>query len=274
MKVGSDVDSTKPGDRIAVIRAGKTATDARFGAYQKYPLALEANTAKLGPGVKLDNASGVITSLATVVSVLSLYMGLQRPPLIGKAKVNGKRLLVYGGPSNVGGLAVKYASDAGYTVITTSSPKNKLFVATRCPEYIVNHTETSEKVISELKTHGPYDAIFDAIGTPAATAIIGGLLAETGGVYYSTLASGEGDKLLGNVEKRFAIYTGKISDPANQHIKKWYMEEYLPQGLSNGNIFPNRILKLEGGLSSVQEALDRLFSSSASGVKIVVNPQE
>jgi NADPH:quinone reductase-like Zn-dependent oxidoreductase len=210
----------------------------------------------------------------TVVSALSLHISLERPPLDGKAKANGKTLLVYGGSSNVGGLAVKYASDAGYAVITTSSPANKMFVATRCPAYIFDHTETPEKVIAELKAHGPYDAIFDAIGTPTATAIIGGLLAETGGVYYSTLPSGNDDKLPQNVEKRFAIYGAKFNEPANQHIKKWYMEEYLPHGLNNGSIFPNTILKLDGGLSSVQEALDRLFSGSASGVKIAINPQE
>jgi NADPH:quinone reductase-like Zn-dependent oxidoreductase len=201
-------------------------------------------------------------------------MDLERPPLDGKAKANGKTLLVYGGSSNVGGLAVKYGSDAGYKVITTSSPANKLFVETRCPAYIVDHTDTPEKVIAELKARGPYNAIFDAIGTPAATVIIGVLLSETGGVYYSTLPSGKDDKLPENVEKRFATYGGKFNEPANRHIKKWYMEEYLPQGLNNGSIFPNKILKLDGGLRSVQEALDRLFSGSASGVKIVVNPQE
>jgi NADPH:quinone reductase-like Zn-dependent oxidoreductase len=259
---------------VAVVRAGKTASDAKFGAYQKYPLALEANTVKLGPTIKLDDASGVVTSLATVVSALSLHMGLERPPLDAKAKANGKTLLVYGGSSNVGGLAVKYASDAGYRVITTSSPANRLFVASRGPAYILDHTETPEKVIAELKAQGPYDAIFDAIGTPTATEIIGGLLTETGGVYYSTLPSGKDDRLPENVEKKFATYGGKFNEPANQHIKKWYMEEYLPRGLNNGSIFPNTILKLEGGLSSVQEALDRLVSGSASGVKIVVNPQE
>lgn len=274
MKVGSDVDSTKPGDRVLVARWGKIVSDARFGAYQKYPLAIEANTAKIGPSVHLDDASGVVINLATVVSALSIHMGLDRPPITGKAVANGKTLLVYGGSSNVGGLAVKYASDAGYKVITTSSPANRHFVATRNPTYVVDHVETLENVVAELKAHGPYDAVFDAIGTPAATAVIGGLLAETGGVYYSTLPSGKDDKLPGKVEKRSASYGLKLNEPANRHIKKWLLEEYLPQGLSNGNIFPSPILKLQGGLSSVQEALDRLSPNSTSGVKIVIDPQE
>ena len=93
-------------------------------------------------------------------------------------------------------------------------------------------------------------------------------------MYYSTLPPGEDDKLPGNVEKRSAFYGLKLNEEANQHIKKWLLGEYLPQGLSNGNIFPSPILKLGGGLSSVQEALDRLSSNSASGFKIVINPQE
>ena len=119
MKVGSGVDSTKPGDRVSVARWGKIVSDARFGAYQKYPLAIEENTAKIGPGVQLDDASGVIINLATVVSALSIHMGLDRPPITGKAAASGKTLLVYGGSSNLGGLAVKYVED---TVSPFSSP--------------------------------------------------------------------------------------------------------------------------------------------------------
>jgi hypothetical protein len=129
-------------------------------------------------------------------------------------------------------------------------------------------------VIAELKAYGQYDAVFDAIRTPAATAVIGGLLAETGGVYYSTLPLGKDDKLPGDVEKKAPLYGMKFNEPANRHIKKWFLEEYLPQGLSNGNIFPNPILKVRGGLGSMQEGLDKLSSNSASGVKIVINPQE
>jgi NADPH:quinone reductase-like Zn-dependent oxidoreductase len=274
VKVGSDVDSTKPGDRVSVARWGKIVSDVRFGAYQKYPLAIEANTAKIGPDVRIEDASGVLVNLATVISALCIHIGLDRPPTTGKAAANGKTLLVYGGSSNVGGLAVKFASDAGYKVITTSSPANKDFVTTRNPTYVVDHTQPPENVVAELKAHGPYDAVFDAIGTPAATAVIGGVLAETGGVYYSTLPPGKDDKLPGNVEKKTPLYGMKFNEPANRHIKKWYLEEYLPQGLSNGNIFPNPILKVPGGLSSMQEALDKLSTNSASGVKIVINPQE
>jgi NADPH:quinone reductase-like Zn-dependent oxidoreductase len=273
MKVGPDVDSTKPGDRVSVARWGG-ASDARFGAYQKYPLAIEANTAKIGPDIQPDDASGVMINLATVVSVLSLHLGLDRPPITGKAVANGKTLLVYGGSSSVGGLAVKYASDAGYKVITTSSPANKHLVAKRNPTYIADHVEAPENILAELKAHGPYDAVFDAVGTPAATVVICGLLAETGGVYYSTLPPVKDEKLPDNVEKRFASYWLKLNEPVNRHIKNWLFEEYLPQGLSNGNLFPKPILKLQGGLSSVQEALDKLSTNSASGVKIVVNPQE
>jgi len=274
VEVGADVKSTKPGDRVSVARWGKIIGDPRFGAFQKYSLAVEANVSKLSPVVSLDDASGVMTNLAVVVSVLSFHMGLDRPPTTGKAKDNGKRLLVYGGSSNVGGLAVKYASDAGYTVTTTSSPANKYFVATRSPAHIVDHTEEVEKVVAELKSFGPYDAIFDPIGTPATAAVMGNLLAETGGVYYSTLPPREDDNLPDNVKKGFGMYGMKFNDPANAHIKKWFLEDYFPRGLVNGSIFPNPVLKLDEGLSSLQEALDSLFSGSVSGKKIVVNPQD
>jgi NADPH:quinone reductase-like Zn-dependent oxidoreductase len=164
-----------------VARWGQAGIDNKFGALQKNALALEENTLRLEPEITLEDASGVIANLATVVSALNIYMGLSLPPVTGRAQPNGKRILVYGGSSAVGGLAEKYATDAGYEVVTTSSTANKKLVEERNAAHIIDHSQPKEDILRELRAHGPYEGIFEAIGSQTTTQLIVELLRETGG---------------------------------------------------------------------------------------------
>ncbi|KAF9883577.1 hypothetical protein FE257_003176 [Aspergillus nanangensis] len=275
LQIGVDVTSVKPGDRVAAARWGWTGGDDRFGAFQQYPLALEQNLIKLDPQGSLEHASGVIANLATAIAAVSICMGLKFPPVTGKAEKTGNKVFIYGGSSSVGGLAVKYASDAGYDVVTTSSPKNWQLVESREPTHIIDHTQSRDKVIAETQAHGPYVGYLEAIGSAEVTELMGELLSEKGGVFFSMSPTPVDGQLARNVEKKFFGYSEVlVSDPENQKARKWYMEEYLPEGLRNGNIFSNPILCVSGGLGAVQEALDLLYDGKVSGQKVVVNPQE
>ncbi|GES57182.1 alcohol dehydrogenase [Aspergillus terreus] len=275
LQVGPEVASVQPGDRVAVARWGWTGSDNKFGAFQKYPLALEQNLIKLESHVSLHTAAGVIANLSTVVAALSICMGLEFPPVTGKAKRNGQRIFVYGGSSSVGGLAVQYASDAGYDVVTTSSPHNQETVQARGPSYIIDHTQPRDKLLADIHAHEPYAGIFDAIGTSEVTELMGQLLAESGGLFFSTSPTPVDDQLPKNVEKKWSGYSEVlVSDPQNRDARKWYLEEYLPTGLHNGRIRSNPALHVPGGLEAVQEALDLLYDGKVSGKKVFVNPQE
>jgi NADPH:quinone reductase-like Zn-dependent oxidoreductase len=273
VSVGSAVTRFKVGDRVVVSRSNSTSADNRFGAYQKFPLASEASTARLDPSVPFHDASATVANLATIVSALSIHLKLPLPSLTSPAAPSGKKILIYGGSSSVGGLGVKYASDAGYQVITTSSPANRSFVKASGAAHTVDHTLPAEKLLAELKSNGPYDAIFDAIGTPEVTSLIGKLLADEGGIYYTTLPPVNGDGLPPNVERRFASYRAVMEEEANAKINQWFYEEYLPYGLATGKIIPTRTVVAEGGLEGVQGVLNRLNAGGVSGRKFVLNPQ-
>lgn len=122
--VGPDVTTFQPNDIVAVNRSNKTLSDARYGVFQKFVVTSTNTTAKLSPNASLPSAAATIINLATVHSALSIYMILTKPPLSGAPPPDNKdqKILIYGGSSSCGGLGIKYASDAGYTVITTSSP--------------------------------------------------------------------------------------------------------------------------------------------------------
>ncbi|GIJ85083.1 hypothetical protein Asppvi_003938 [Aspergillus pseudoviridinutans] len=268
-EVGPAVASVKLGDRVVVSK--KPGGGNSYSAFQKYALASESSLAKLDRSTTFDDASVAITNLATIVAALSIQMGLERPPLSGKARPNGKRVLIYGGSSSCGRYATKYASDAGYEVVTTSSPKHRKLVEEHNPSYIIDHTLPGEKLISELKSRGPYDAVFDAIGTPPVTAMLVAMFGEKGGLYHTTLPP-MGDELIPtNVERIFASYTSLLFKDGNEDVRKWFFEKYVPKGLANGQIIPSSIIKKENGLRSVQEVLDSILS--VTGKRFVVNPQ-
>lgn len=271
-KLGPAVTSVQVGDRVAVSRSDLDIADDRFGAYQKYALARVSRISTLRPGTSLDDASVAITNSATIVAALSIKLGLVRPPLAGKAAPNGKKLLVYGGSSNCGKYAVKYASDAGYEVITTSSPGRRDLVQQHNPAHIIDHTLPREQLVELLKAHGPYDAVFDAIGLPPVTETLVAMFGDQNVTYYSTLPPMGTEVIPSNVQRKFASFPSVFDEEANQEIGNWFFKEYFPQGLNNGQIIRSDIVKKEHGLNSVQEILDTMLE--VSDKKFVCNPQD
>ncbi|GKZ40032.1 hypothetical protein AbraIFM66950_002028 [Aspergillus brasiliensis] len=276
VSTGPGITSVQPGDRVVVARWGEQpGADPRFGALQRYALATEHNTLRLEPETTFADAAGLIANLATVISALTIYMGISKPPVIGTAPPTGKRILIYGGSSAVGGLAVQYATAAGYEVVTTSSAANRSLVEKRNPTHIIDHSRPDEDVIREMRENGPYEGIFEAIGSSTTTQRMVALLRDTGGQFFSTSPSPGDEAIPEGVKKVWAGYSETlVSEPAHRELRTWYMEVYLPAALKKGTMWPNPSLRLEGGLHSAQKALDLLYEGHISGQKIFINPQE
>ncbi|KAF7587223.1 hypothetical protein BBP40_007536 [Aspergillus hancockii] len=170
-EVGPTVTSIKKGDRVVVSKWHNGGSS--YSAFQKYALARESCLAKLGPSTTFDDASIAITNLATIVAALSIKLGLEPPPI--SAGPQGKRVLVYGGSSSCG------SSSCGRFAF-------KDIVTKHNPSHIIDHTLPHEQLVGELKRYGPYDAVFDAIGTPPVTSVLVTMFGEVGGVipHYST----------------------------------------------------------------------------------------
>ncbi|KAF2742515.1 GroES-like protein [Sporormia fimetaria CBS 119925] len=274
--VGPDVTGFAKGDNITTIRAGKTLSDPRFGAYQKYALASAASTSKLPSSVSLHAASAIILNLSCIVSALSIHFGLDRPPLTGTPTPKNKKILIYGGSSSTGGLAVKYAASAGYTVITTSSPKNREFVRALGAKYVIDHTLPPSSIVSELHAQGPYNKIFDTIGLPPVTSIMIDYLDSLGGGSYNTLipAVAGTRPIPESVKRIFAPYNFAFDEEAHKPLARWMYEEYVPRGLKTGLIVPTRQEVVMGGLEKIQAILDLLMKGGVSGRKLVMDPWE
>jgi threonine dehydrogenase-like Zn-dependent dehydrogenase len=257
------------------VKRSLTKTDPSYAAFQKYVLATELTATKIADNTTFEAAAATVLNLATAIAALNVYMHLDRAPVDGPAPRNGKTVLIYGGSSSMGGLAVRYVGDAGYDVVTTSSPANRDFVSSLGAKVIVDHTQSPDVVVKELKSHGPYEAMLDCIGTPPVDALFAQLLAETTEgetkTYFTVLPPMGGVKFPEGVRREFASYS-MVLENENRDLGRWFYKEYLPGALANGRIVPSRVEKVKGGLRGVQEALDK--SMTVSGKKVIVDPLE
>lgn len=272
--VGPDVTGFSPGDRVATVRDGPKAADPRFGAYQQYALASVTSTAKIPESVTLEDSATTILNLAAIAAAFSIHMGLDRPSLTASAPTkNGKKILIYGGSSPAGGLATSYAVAAGYEVITTTSPRNKDYVASLNPSGIIDHSQPAKDIVSQLHSAGPYTAVFDAIGLPAVTEILSSYFTSIGGgTYYSLLGPDPDKPLPEGVVRKFAPYSLAMDQPQHSEFRTWFYGELVPKGLASGVIVPTRAQWITGGLGKAQHALDLMMEGIVSGRKLLMDP--
>ncbi|KAG8528458.1 putative secondary metabolism biosynthetic enzyme [Bacidia gigantensis] len=271
IEVGPDVKDFAPGDKVACNRPDYGFEDSRYGAYQRYAVASVRETSKLETNTSIEDGAAVILNLAAAVAAMTIHLRLDRPPLKGQAPWKGKKVLVYGGSSSCGGYAVRYAVDAGYDVVTTSSPKNRGFVQTLGPIAVLNHTESSDTIVSALEANGPYDAIFDSIGLPSVTNVFLDYFGDKGGEYVTLLPPLGGEKPIpSNVNRRFGSYIQALVEEANEELGQWFYEQYVPQALDSGRIIPTRQIRVEGGLGKVQECINRMGPGGISGHKLIM----
>lgn len=261
---------------MATLRSHSRLNDPRFGAFQQYALASIDSTSQLLSGTMLESGAVTILNLATITAACSHFLGLERPNLSGPKSPNGKKILIYGGSSSSGGLAIRYAAAAGYEVVTTSSPKNYDLVTSLGPAIVLDHSRTPEKVIEDLQAHGPYYRILDTIGLPSVTNIIVAYLCSTGGGAYNTLIPvQQGAKPIpDNVDCRFESYGWIFYEPKHEEFRNWFYGTLVPQGLASGVIVPTPSQWVSGGLQNAQHALDLMGRGEVSGRKLVMDPWE
>ncbi|KAG4429434.1 hypothetical protein IFR05_015086 [Cadophora sp. M221] len=269
--VGSEVTTFKVGDKVAAAKKMGSIGN-QYGSFQRYVVVPEATTSKLAQGVDVEIAASLTGNLPTVIGLFTARAGLDRPSVDGKADSTGKKVLIYGGSSSVGALAVQYVAQAGYTVVTTSSPKNNGFVSTLGAAKVIDHTQNKDEVIKDIVAEGPYDLVVDTISTPDTIAVTGPVVVAQGGGQLYTLQPAFGPETLPEgVTRAFESWSLAPFEEKNMELAEWAFDTYLPQGLANGRIIPLPVQKVGGGLGAVNDALD-LMEKGVSGVKLILDP--
>ncbi|OLN97777.1 Zinc-binding alcohol dehydrogenase domain-containing protein cipB 3 [Colletotrichum chlorophyti] len=270
--VGAGVTSLKVGDKVAASKS--LSSGDNHAAFQQYVLSRDVTASKVPDGSDLHGPVGLIGNFTTVLGLFNAYAGLERPDLSGKAPSRGKKVLVYGGTSSFGSLAVQYAAQAGYDVVTTTSPRHKELTSNLGAVRVVDHTQGHDAVLKELLAEGPYELVVDSISLPQTFAITGDVLAaQGGGEIYALLPAFEPGKFPKGVTAKFESWSVVLQDEEHAELLKWGFGTYFPKAVAEDKLVSLPVQKVGGGLGGLNEAIDILIKG-VSGVKVVVHPWE
>src|SRR6478609_1016410 len=146
--VGDDVQQWQPGDEVCALIDG--------GGYAERVVAPAGQVLPVPRGVSLVDASGLPEVAATVWSNVFLVANIQP----------GQVLLVHGGSSGIGTMAIQLAKAVGARVAVTAGSREKLdFCASLGADFLVNYREEDfvERVRKLSGGHGA-DVILDNMG--------------------------------------------------------------------------------------------------------------
>ncbi|HET7798782.1 MAG TPA: NAD(P)H-quinone oxidoreductase [Humibacillus xanthopallidus] len=146
--VGDDVQQWQPGDEVCALIDG--------GGYAERVVAPAGQVLPVPRGVSLVDAAGLPEVAATVWSNVFLVANIQP----------GQVLLVHGGSSGIGTMAIQLAKAVGARVAVTAGSREKLdFCASLGADFLVNYREEdfAERVRELTAGHGA-DVILDNMG--------------------------------------------------------------------------------------------------------------
>eukprot|EP01036_Dinobryon_divergens_P034323 gene34323-44341_t len=163
--VGKDVTDFKVGDRVAAVNWGVGKHDQEDqptgGAFAEY-VAWPSHKVSLVPDtVSLEDAAAVPLVGTTAWQGLLVH---------GQVKA-GSKVLILGGSSAVGNIAIQLAKNAGAWVATTTSTRAEEFTQQWGPDLIINYEKEKWYESSSLRD---IDLVFDTVGE------VGGFANATG----------------------------------------------------------------------------------------------
>lgn len=175
----------------------------------------------------------------------------------------------------MGSLSISYAKQAGYTVISTSSPHNFDLLKSVGADYIFDHSDPS--TVDKIRALFPIDYWFDTIALPSTVTTIFKILAPDGKSEVKTkLLMLVPPEMIGITQapEGVALQFHRFSthSPENTDWQKWLLSRggFLEKGIKNGVIkgVPPEVI---GGLEKVEEGIEMVLKG-VSGKKVVVNP--
>ncbi|KFZ13728.1 hypothetical protein V501_03570 [Pseudogymnoascus sp. VKM F-4519 (FW-2642)] len=189
LEVGSKVTKDfKKGDRVAGFCHGANAVYHEDGTFQEILTAKGDVQIKIPDNLSFEEASTLGVGITTVGQ--GLYQSLQLP-LPGKPQTVKTPLLIYGGSTATGSLAIQYAKLSGLTVVVTCSPRNFAYVKSLGADAAYDYNSPScSKDIKEY-TKGHLEHVFDCISEGNSTKICVEAMSSDGGVYSTLLTMDE-----------------------------------------------------------------------------------
>ncbi|EFR01004.1 hypothetical protein MGYG_04006 [Nannizzia gypsea CBS 118893] len=268
------------GDRVCGSAHGMNPLDPATGAFAEYVKATTHTTMKIPDSMSFEEASTMATGVGAIGLVLKslgiaqFFLENPRPkPFV---------VLVSGGSSASGTLAIQMLKSCGLKVITTCSPANFDLVRSRGAEEVFNYH--SDECAQDIKKHtrNGLSYVVDCISTLDSMTLCYEVIGRLGGTYVALEPPS-----VTVMKSRPTIKADWIFQPSLFGKKVGWEEPYAraedpelcqfgqeiyhrAQDLINdGRLKPHPAAVKDGGIPAVVEGFEILKAGSISGEKLV-----
>ncbi|KAH5254458.1 hypothetical protein HBI67_151950 [Parastagonospora nodorum] len=276
-KVGAGVTKVSGGERVVCGTKVFSHKKAKYGGLQRFSIVDASEVVEIGD-VKFTKA----VTLASYTPPGALFgkstLGMHWPTVPASplpASEQGKKIVIWGGSSAMGSLSISYAKQAGYTVISTSSPHNFGLLKECGADYIFDHSDPA--TISQIRDLFPVDYWFDTISLKPTVSTIFQILAPEGKpVTKANILVLLPPVMFGNPElpEGITVQFHRFSTHAPEN--EGWQEHFLASGGFIEKAIKAGVLKgvpanVLGGLEKVAEGIEKLHVG-VSAQKIVIEP--
>ncbi|KAI0078011.1 GroES-like protein [Panus rudis PR-1116 ss-1] len=286
VQLGEGVTNLGLGDRVVFQASVKIPLSSQYGGFQQYAITPADIAVKIPDHVNFDQASTVLGSFGTAILGLfgdydpeSPTGGAGLTPFWreeGKDKYKNQPILILSGATSVGQYAIQIARLAGFfPIITTASLHNTALLKSFGATHVIDRTLPRDQIISEIRNIVPdaLPVIYDAFAIPETQKLGYDLLAP-GGALVVALKPVLDREQARKENKKIAFTYGWLHIPPNDKIGMELLRDKIPEWLRSGDIKPNNVEVIPGGIDGVLVGLERLRNNQVSGKKLVVRPQE
>ncbi|KAF9232956.1 chaperonin 10-like protein [Melanogaster broomeanus] len=272
--VGEGVTRFDPGDDVFFHGA---CDDNDLSTFQQYSIAVVDFAAKIPDNLSYEQAAAVPLGLGT--AAIGLYgrsngIGLVAPwKHGGVGKYKNMPILIFGGAGSVGNYVIQLAKMSGFfPIITTAALKHTNYLKSLGATHVIDRYigfAALQQALARI-TSAPLNVIYDTVSIRETQEGAWALLGPHGRLVL-TLPS--------VIDRRPDDRREIVLTNGNPHTEdNWETSRQLWMQLSRwlekGDIQPNQVEPVAGGLKGISSALERFGGGQIDGVKLVARPQE
>ncbi|KAJ0423902.1 NAD(P)-binding protein [Aspergillus carlsbadensis] len=279
VEVGKDVKKPfKKGDRICGFVHGSNTLHPEVGAFAEYILVKGDLQYGVPEGMRDQEAATV--GLGVTTAALGLYrsLGLALPSEPVEEK-DRKQILVYGGSTATGTLAIQFAKLSGYEVLTTCSARHFDRVKELGADAVFDYNEPNSASAIKAQTNDGLTLAFDTVSVESSAKYCDLALSSKGGQYSSLLPIKiERENVQSRSTMAYTVFGEKfIFGPKEipaQPEDRAFMETFcgvFEDLLASGRVKVHPPRVCDGGLDGILNGLQLLREGKVSGEKLVYN---
>ncbi|KAI9768104.1 MAG: putative secondary metabolism biosynthetic enzyme [Geoglossum simile] len=271
----------KVGDRVCGAAVGANPIDHESGAFAEYLRADPEFTFNMPDSMSFETAASISSSVLATLG-LALFKAMRIPFTPERPTEKPKKVLVWGGSTSVGTMAIQLLRICGHIPITTCSPKNTGLVKSYGAEAVFDYNSPTCAADIRAYTKNTLSLVLDPLTEARTTKACYESIGRAGGKYVCLEMCRDRHRTRKTVQVEFvmgsAIIGGELAlrdgyeREADLEKRKFGIGYYrqLQKLFDEGRIKPHPIRIVPGGFQGILDGIEDLKYRRVSAEKLVV----